>query len=159
MKKDGFTLIELIVVIAIMGIAASIAIPGFSSWLPKYKLKSAATDLFSNMQLARFGAIKRNANSSITYSTSPHQYQYTHPTSGTLMTVVLGDYGSGVKFQRPDAGAVIPGAPITFIPRGTCQVGAGYAYLSNDRNSAYYRVGPLTSGVITIKKWDGSSWE
>ena len=105
-----------------------------------------------------FGSIKQHANSSITYCTSPHQYQYTHPTSGVLMTVVLSDYGSGVKFQGP-GGETFASATITFTPRGMVLPGAGYAYLSNDTNSAYYRIGPLTSGVIRFQKWSGSVWE
>jgi prepilin-type N-terminal cleavage/methylation domain-containing protein len=156
MSKGGFTLIEMLVIIAILAIAASIAIPVFSRWMPRYRLKSAATDLFSNMQLVRFGAIKQHTNSSITFSTSPHQYQYTHPTSGTLITVVLGDYGSGVYFHGP-SGQTFSTSPITFNSRGLSN--QGYAYLSNQNNSAFYRVGPLSSGVILLRKWNGSAWE
>ena len=42
-KRAGFTIVELVVALAIMGIAVSVAIPGFSRWLPDYRLKSAAT--------------------------------------------------------------------------------------------------------------------
>ncbi|MBW1668898.1 MAG: prepilin-type N-terminal cleavage/methylation domain-containing protein, partial [Deltaproteobacteria bacterium] len=47
-KSDGFTLLELLVTIVIFGIIASIAIPGFSRWLPNYRLKGVARDIYSN---------------------------------------------------------------------------------------------------------------
>ena len=153
MKKGGFTLIELIIVIAILGISASIAIPGFSRWLPRYRLKSAASGLYSDLQLARLEAIKRNATCSITYSTGPDQYTF----SPINKTVVLADYGSGVKFDDPTHTKTFATATITFNSRGLSN--AGYAYLSNNNNSAYYRVGPLSSGVILMRRWNGSDWE
>lgn len=67
-NKEGFTLIELIVVIAIIGIIAGMAIPAFNSWLPKYRFKSAAQDMLSNFQLAKITAVKRNANCTVTFS-------------------------------------------------------------------------------------------
>ena len=57
-KQSGFTLLELIVVIAILGIMAAIVVPNYLSWVPKNRIKGAARDLYSNMQLARMAAIK-----------------------------------------------------------------------------------------------------
>jgi prepilin-type N-terminal cleavage/methylation domain-containing protein len=68
MNKKGFTLIEMMVVIGIIGIMAGMAIPVFSSWLPNYRFKSAAQDLLSNLQLAKITAVKRNANCTVTFS-------------------------------------------------------------------------------------------
>ena len=67
-RKDGFTLVELLVVIIILAIVALIAIPGFSRWLPNYRLRVAARDVFSNFQHARLTAIKRHRTCAITFN-------------------------------------------------------------------------------------------
>ena len=58
----AFTLVELLTVIAIIAILFSIAVPGYLSWLPRYRLNSAADDLLVLFQNARLRAIKENAN-------------------------------------------------------------------------------------------------
>jgi prepilin-type N-terminal cleavage/methylation domain-containing protein len=75
-KTTAFALVELLIVIAILGILAAIATPGFSVWLPSYKLKSAARDLYSNMQLAKITAVRQNAECAIVFdsSVSPGRY-------------------------------------------------------------------------------------
>ena len=67
-RTQGFTLIELLVIIIILGVLAAIAIPGFSVWLPNYRLKHAARDMFSNFQLAKLTAVRRNSNCTITFN-------------------------------------------------------------------------------------------
>jgi len=71
----GFTLIELLVTFVILGILTAIAIPGFARWLPNYRLKSAARDVYSNMQLARMGAIKANADWAIVFNAGSNSYR------------------------------------------------------------------------------------
>ena len=61
-KKEGFTLVELMVVIAILAVLAVLGIPNLISWLPKYRSGSAAREIFTIVQQARFRAVKENAN-------------------------------------------------------------------------------------------------
>lgn len=67
-KSNGFSLVELVVVIFIIGVAATIAIPNFISWLPNYRLKAAIQDLYSNFQLAKLTAVQRNRNCTIVFN-------------------------------------------------------------------------------------------
>ncbi|UCF72744.1 MAG: GspH/FimT family pseudopilin [Deltaproteobacteria bacterium] len=68
MRKDGFTIIELLVTLIILGILASIAIPGFSRLIPNYRLRSALRDVCSNFQLAKMTAVRRNRNCTVTFN-------------------------------------------------------------------------------------------
>jgi len=66
-NSSGFTLMELIIVIAIIGVVAAIAVPNFMSYLPNYRLKSATQEMFSNFQKAKLAAVKRNTNTAIIF--------------------------------------------------------------------------------------------
>lgn len=58
--RRGFTLIELIVTIALVAIVATLGIPSFSATLNNNSLASEANRLVAHIQLARSEAIKRN---------------------------------------------------------------------------------------------------
>lgn len=64
-RQAGFTLVELIIVIAMIIVVTAITIPGIISWLPNYRLRSAAQDLLSNIQKAKLEAVKRNIVTSV----------------------------------------------------------------------------------------------
>ena len=174
-KRSGFTVIELVVVIAVLGILTALGVPNFLSWLPKYRLKTAARDLYSNMQLAKLSAIKNNADWAIVFNKAADQYQVCsgrgpdNSWGGTdnivVKTVILNNYGSGVGYGHGNAAPIGStfGDEITFAhnvavmnSRGTGN--AGYVYLENSSAATSYGVGARSSGVIIIRRWNGANW-
>lgn len=66
--KSGFTLVELVVVLTIAGILATLAAPGLSSFLQSHRLISAANDFVADLSFARSEAVK--SGGSVTVCTS-----------------------------------------------------------------------------------------
>jgi type IV fimbrial biogenesis protein FimT len=59
-KIQGFTLIELMIVLTIAGIALTLALPGFGHLIRRHQLTTIANDLHYAVQLTRTEAIRRN---------------------------------------------------------------------------------------------------
>lgn len=185
---SGFSLIEMLMAIVILGIVASIAIPGFSGWIPNYKLRSAAMELYSNLQKVKMAAIRNNGEFAVVFDTGAGNYQIVnggadrdYSTAGdniTEKTVTLSDHGGGVGYGNGNAGAPFDAARgfdnnvtfddtiegndiVVFNARGLINAQAnagGEVYVSNSKDTAY-TIGTMVSGLVYVRRWDGAAWE
>lgn len=61
-NEKGFSLFELMIVIAIISILSVIAVPNFLTWRASSNLRGSAFNLKSDMQMAKLRAIKEGRN-------------------------------------------------------------------------------------------------
>lgn len=64
----GITLIELIIVVGLVGILASIATPAFRDMTGRYRLNSAAKTVVSGLKMARMIAVSKNTRTRMVFT-------------------------------------------------------------------------------------------
>ena len=125
-KESGYTLIELMVGIAIVSILVGIAVPSWVAWLPSYRLKAATRDLISNFQKAKTEAVRRNGNVILIFDLVNQQYQmYVDEDDGfdnnelmlgtsnipNYVTLVAANFTGGTQRRVLTAADCLPGLP------------------------------------------------
>jgi type IV fimbrial biogenesis protein FimT len=66
--QGGFTLIEIMISVAIVGILLMVGIPSFTKWIADQRARTAAEAMLNGMQSARNEAVRRNQCVQITVS-------------------------------------------------------------------------------------------
>jgi type II secretory pathway pseudopilin PulG len=181
-------MIELVVIIAIIGILTSIAIPVYSGWLPRRRLKAAAGDIYSNLQSAKMKAIKENGECAVVFDRAGGNYEiecggpdrdYSLTADNvTQKTVSFSDYGYGIGFGIGDANSPLNATRgfgddvtfddpvdgtdlVVFNSRGMTNTqtnSGGEVYISNNKNETYV-VSGLMTGIIILRRWNGAGWQ
>jgi prepilin-type N-terminal cleavage/methylation domain-containing protein len=74
MNKKGFTMIELTVTLAILGIISAIGIPSYFSWLPKYRLQTSVRNIYDDLNMARSRAVRTGTLTVVKFDPANNTY-------------------------------------------------------------------------------------
>lgn len=72
--QAGFTLVELMILISIVGITATVGTISLLNELPVMRLKSVSRDIFSTMIQAKVEAIRRGGSVAVSFNTLGNSY-------------------------------------------------------------------------------------
>ncbi len=72
-KQAGFTITELMVVIAIVAILSGIGVPFLIKTVPYYRFKDSADEFFSDLQFCRMSAVKQGVHCTMVFNNNGYQ--------------------------------------------------------------------------------------
>ncbi len=182
MNQKGFTLTELMVAVALIGIVVSLAVPSFKESLLRIRLRSATRALSSDIRLARSEALSRNKLIFVVFPTTGTRYTIREDsiTGPVIMSVDLAEEYIGVSFgvggvDSKPPGVLPLGAPtdpvdfednnIRLDAMGRSMKGAsispenGEIYLTNTQGEVYCITVLGTSGRVKVYRWTGGIWK
>jgi type IV fimbrial biogenesis protein FimT len=111
MRARGFTLIELMTVVAITAILSVMAAPAFKSLVAGQRARATSTDLYAALVLARSEAIKRDTQVTLQPAAATWQAGWRIPNPS--------DTGHPVANHGPVPGATITGpTAVVYLPNG-----------------------------------------
>lgn len=113
LSMRGFTMIELMVVVTVAVVLATLAVPSFSQFIIGQRVKTASFDLASSLLLARSEAIKRNADVTVAPKTAADWaggWSVTTP----LASTALSDQAAYSGILIP-----VPSAPASIVYQGS----------------------------------------
>lgn len=122
----GFTLIEMMITIAIFGITLALGIPSYRTWVQNTQIRNAAESIQNGIQRARGEAVKCNANVAFTLGTAS-SWAVTHVNAcGTLAAGSTLESRSSTEGSKNVTVTVAPtgATTITFNNLGTVAANA-----------------------------------
>lgn len=123
LRMRGFTLVELMVVIAILAIGASLAMPEFSRMVAQNQVRSAAFDLYASIVKARSEAIARNGTVTLAAATGGWAAGWTVTAGSPVVTVDSKAGPGGITVTGPTTA-------ITFDYSGRVNAAANFTITS-----------------------------
>ena len=141
-RAAGFSMVELLITLVLLGIVAAIAVPSFRGWVDNSNLKAAARMVSSDFYDTRARAMSENRTYTVTYSPDPTntcriQAAAANGLPAVDETKTFGEFG-GVRLTSVNGGAAA--VAITIQSRGTVTPN-GTVVVTNSRNS---------TGTITL---------
>jgi prepilin-type N-terminal cleavage/methylation domain-containing protein len=99
-NHKGITLIELIVVMVIIAIGATLMVPSIGAWLPNYRLRSGARDVVSTLRFAQMKAVSTNIPYGVVFDDANSYQLYYQSTAGLIPEGSPINLPSGVQFNN-----------------------------------------------------------
>jgi prepilin-type N-terminal cleavage/methylation domain-containing protein len=169
-KPKGFTLIELMVVIGIIGVILIVAIPNFARMQQRARVRAGAQEVAQDFRQIRERALSKGWKFRIT-RLDMRNYQVTNP-QGNVSTYRLGStaggnlrfgvstsYAGGVppeanQAAAPTDGFDFLGGELIFDNRGGAN--RGVLYITDERED--YAIGVNNLGKVKGYRYENGSW-
>lgn len=151
----GFTLLELMVVLAITVILALIAAPAMSSLIASQRLRAMASDLYLALEKTRSEAVKRNASVTLAYRSGgwTSGWQILDPADPTTNPALEVWPASGSAMVTTSPGSL---AQVVFNPNGRLSARSSISFVFSNSATTDVRCVSVDTGGRPYAKAGGT---
>ena len=146
----GFSLIELMIALAVLGIAIMVGLPSYARWIQNSNVRNTSESILQGLQRARSEAIARNISTTFTLgngalwtvtdiTTAPNTVIETRPAGEIQASITLS------VLPVPPAGVLVPTSTLTFN-------GLGMVIPNADTSASITQVDVSTSALTSTDR-------
>ncbi|BCS97146.1 hypothetical protein DSLASN_27780 [Desulfoluna limicola] len=153
-KPEGFTLIELMVTVAMVAVLTTLAVSGYSRLMEGARLSTAAGDLKTDLELAKVTAVRRHVTVLAYFDDGSGD-------SGGYTLSVGTKGGEAILTRTMPEKVVLTGVttPIGFNTMGIAS-STGQIEVKTTDNANFKRISVSAAGNIKLERsTDGTHWE
>jgi len=150
MNARGFTLAELVVILAIAGVLAALVAPTLSSYARTSALQAAARELATSINLGRQIAISQNTTVCVEVATVMSIRLRTGGCGGTIWTGPGTDGSGAIRISDPSALHLSTTGNVVFTSLGAASPAGTYT-LTNPVNNGTRTVVVAATGRVSVR--------
>ena len=151
-RFKGFTLVELMVIVALVAITATIAVPSFTNFIKKNELQAAANDVTRLLQYARNEAVNTRSPVAVNKDSSKHEWVVSVGSGERRVVLRVLSYNPA----KIDFSTDLSSNQLTFNPYGAANKTSKISICREKDNETGYLLEVKRSGRIQLSTQGGA---